>query len=216
YLYWRDATISAVREEAHELDLDPTMVNEALAVVRTGSDGSIVRMVRAFDNERTRLQRELKREQARLAFEALHDALTGLPNRKLFFDRLAHALARSVRKTFATAVIFIDIDDFKSVNDKHGHLVGDQLLTAIGSRLLDNVRASDTVARLGGDEFVVLCEDLLSPTEETAVILERLRSLFTRPFDIENGPITVGASFGLSFTTDRDDADTLLTQADHA
>ena len=151
--------------------------------MRGGSDGSVVRMVKQFDAERKRLQAELQREQARLSFEAVHDALTGLPNRKLFFDRLSHALARSARHGFGTAVLFIDVDDFKSVNDTHGHLVGDQLLTAIARRLTERVRAMDTVARLGGDEFVVLYEDLVSPGDDTELLVERIESAFRSPFD---------------------------------
>jgi diguanylate cyclase (GGDEF)-like protein len=216
YLYWRDATIQAIREEAKRLRLDAGVTERAVNVVRVGSDGSVVRMVKVFDRERRQLQDELKREQSRLAHEALHDALTGLPNRKLFFDRLTHVLTRSARNTLATAIVFIDIDDFKKVNDNHGHLAGDRLLIAVASRLRDRVRAADTVARLGGDEFVVLCEDLLSPAEETTVIVERLNGAFARPFNVGDEMLNVAASMGLAVATDVHDPDVLLSQADHA
>ena len=216
YFYWRDATIAVVRAEALRLGIGSATTEAAIDLVRGGSDGSVVRMVKQFDTERQRLQEELKREQARLSYEALHDALTGLPNRKLFFDRLAHALSRSGRHGFGTAVLFIDIDDFKAVNDSHGHLTGDQLLTAIAGRLQARVRAADTVARLGGDEFVVLYEDLVSPSEDTKLLVERVETAFHQPFILQDRSIEASASIGLAIATSRCDADVLLTRADHA
>jgi diguanylate cyclase (GGDEF)-like protein len=216
YLYWRDATVEVVRAEAIRLGSPRSTADAAIDIVRGGSDGSVVRMVKQFDAERQRLQAELEREQARLSHEALHDALTGLPNRKLFFDRLARALARSTRHDFGTAVLFIDVDHFKIVNDTYGHLAGDQLLTAIAKRLTDCVRAIDTVARLGGDEFVVLYEDLVSPREDTRVLVERVESAFQDPFILRDRSIAASASIGLAIATSNCDADVLLTRADHA
>jgi diguanylate cyclase (GGDEF)-like protein len=216
YLYWRDATIGALREEALRLGLDRSTTDDAVDIVRGGSDGSIVRMVKEFDTERQRLQEELRREQARLAHEALHDSLTGLPNRKLFFDRLRHALAASARRTFATAVLFIDIDQFKAVNDDYGHTVGDQLLVAVADRLRDRVRTNDTVARLGGDEFVILCEDLVSPPDEAQALLERVETAFAKPFVIAEHSVPITASIGLAIATADCDPDVILTRADHA
>jgi diguanylate cyclase (GGDEF)-like protein len=216
YFYWRDTTIEVVREEALRLDLPRSMTDRVIDIVRGGSDGSVVWMVKQFDSERQRLQEELKCEQARLSHEAAHDALTGLPNRKLFFDRLTHALARSARHGFGTAVLFIDIDDFKAVNDHRGHLVGDQLLTAIAARLQERIRAADTVARLGGDEFVVLCEDLVSPSADATVLVERVETAFENPFTLRTQPIRASASIGLAIATSSCDADVLLTRADHA
>jgi diguanylate cyclase (GGDEF)-like protein len=216
YLYWRDATIEVLRAEALCLGSPRSTTDLAIEIVRGGSDGSVVRMVKQFDTERQRLQAELEREQARLSHEALHDALTGLPNRKLFFDRLARALARSTRHDFGTAVLFIDVDHFKTVNDSYGHLAGDQLLTAIARRLTDAVRGTDTVARLGGDEFVVLYEDLVSPREDTKVLVERVESAFHAPFTLRDRSIEASASIGLAIATSACDADVLLTRADHA
>ena len=216
YLYWRDATIDVLRAEARRLGSPRPTVEAAIDIVRGGSDGSVVRMVKQFDAERQRLHAELEREQARLSHEALHDALTGLPNRKLFFDRLAGALARSTRHDLGTAVLFIDIDHFKAVNDSYGHLAGDQLLSAIARRLTDSVRETDTVARLGGDEFVVLYEDLVSPRDDTRVLVERVESAFHEPFTLRDRPIEASASIGLAIATSNCDADVLLTRADHA
>jgi diguanylate cyclase (GGDEF)-like protein len=216
YLYWRDTTITVLQGEARRLGSPRSTTDAAIDIVRGGSDGSVVRMVKQFDAERQRLQKELEREQARLSHEAVHDALTGLPNRKLFFDRLTRALARSARHGFGTAVLFIDIDHFKAVNDSYGHLAGDQLLTAIATRLADRVRATDTVARLGGDEFVVLYEDLVAPNEDTRVLVERVESAFHCPFMLPDRSIAATASIGLAIATSKCDADVLLTRADHA
>ncbi|MCU1468077.1 MAG: hypothetical protein JWM72_4005 [Actinomycetia bacterium] len=216
YLYWRDTTIDVLRAEALRLGSPRSTADAAIDIVRGGSDGSVVRMVKQFDAERQRLHAELEREQARLSHEAVHDALTGLPNRRLFFDRLSRALARSTRQAFGTAVLFIDVDRFKAVNDSYGHLAGDQLLTAIAKRLTDCVRATDTVARLGGDEFVVLYEDLVSPREDTRVLVERVESAFHGPFILQDRSIEATASIGLAIATSNCDADVLLTRADHA
>jgi diguanylate cyclase (GGDEF)-like protein len=216
YLYWRDTTIEVLRAEALRLGSPLDTVAAAIDIVRAGSDGSVDRMVKEFDTERQRLQAELEREKARLSHEALHDALTGLPNRKLFFDRLSRALARSTRHDFGTAVLFIDIDDFKVVNDSYGHLTGDQLLTAIARRLTDRVRATDTVARLGGDEFVVLYEDLVLPCAEVDALVERVESAFLSEFALADRSIAASASIGLAIATSNCDADVLLTRADHA
>ena len=128
--------------------------------MRAGSDGSIVRMAKQFDVERERLQRDLAIEQSRLVRHAFHDPLTGLPNRRLFFDRLNHALAIVQRRDSGVALLFIDVDDFKSVNDRLGHRSGDELLAIVAERLLKEVRQGDTVAWFAGDEFTVLLENL--------------------------------------------------------
>jgi diguanylate cyclase (GGDEF)-like protein len=216
YLYWRDSTVDVVRDEAARLGLDQPATETVLEVVRAGSDASIVRMVKQFDTERDRLQHELQREQALLAHEAMHDALTGLPNRKLFFDRLSQALARSVRRRSSVAVLFIDIDHFKAVNDTYGHHVGDQLLLAVAARLTERVRRSDTVARLAGDEFVIVYEDLDGPERQTVELQQRIDSAFTEPFLVDDISLSVSASTGIAFATDDCDPDLLLTRADHA
>ena len=116
-----------------------------------------------------------------LAHQALHDELTGLPNRRLLLDRLARALKRTERHGMQVAVLFMDIDDFKLINDGLGHQVGDELLVALSARLTRVLRSGDTlVARFGGDEFVVLCEDILD--EEDAVrVAERIADALGEP-----------------------------------
>ena len=166
YLYWRDVMIDVLGEEASRLGLEDRVITEALSIVRRGSDGSIVRMAKQFDVERERLQRELAIEQGRLSHQAFHDPLTGLPNRRLLFDRVDHALVVHRRRKSGVGLIFIDIDDFKPVNDRFGHLVGDQLLVATTGRLIEVVRNADTIARFGGDEFTILLEDLNDASSE--------------------------------------------------
>jgi diguanylate cyclase (GGDEF)-like protein/PAS domain S-box-containing protein len=128
---------------------------------------------------------ERKAVEAGLEHRALHDPLTGLPNRRLFEDRLRHAIDRGVREGTSTCLLVIDLDGFKSVNDQHGHLVGDRVLLGFASRLSSVIRASDTAARLGGDEFAVVCEGR-GPTEAEA-ILARLRHALAAPLSPDAG-----------------------------
>ena len=121
-----------------------------------------------------------------LLHQALHDQHTGLPNRLLFLDRLGHALQRLGRQATTVAVIYIDIDRFKVINDSLGHAVGDELLLAMSVRLSDFVRPADTLARIGGDEFVVLCEGLSGEVEAVS-IADRVRSAMTGPLAWEGG-----------------------------
>jgi diguanylate cyclase (GGDEF)-like protein len=127
--------------------------------------------------------------------DALHDSLTGLPNRALLLDRLAHALERARREDGHVAVIFLDLDNLKVLNDSRGHSAGDELLSAIGPRLRGELRESDTIARFGGDEFAVLCEDI-EDSAHAAVIAERLVRAFEDPFAVggeeQFGSISVG------------------------
>jgi diguanylate cyclase (GGDEF)-like protein/PAS domain S-box-containing protein len=146
---------------------------------------------------------------------ALHDPLTGLPNRVLFHDRLEHALARSARHSSIAAVLFLDIDRFKLVNDSLGHHIGDELLAAATPRLKQAVRASDTVARFGGDEFGILLEDL---TEEHDAIemAERIAAVFTRPFVLAGNEHFVTTSIGIALARDGQRANEMIRDADAA
>ena len=147
---------------------------------------------------------------------ALHDALTGLPNRTLMLDRLAHALLRSLRSLSPAAMLFIDLDRFKDVNDAHGHRVGDELLIAVAERLTGVLRPGDTLARLYGDEFVILCEDFDQPAEANAVAA-RIDAALTRPFPLSAGVISITASIGIAFAGHGSDApEALLHDADSA
>ncbi|MFI9321666.1 putative bifunctional diguanylate cyclase/phosphodiesterase [Kitasatospora aureofaciens] len=157
-------------------------------------------------------QRQMERE---LTHRAFHDSLTGLANRVLFQDRVGHALARGERSGAVTGVLFIDLDDFKVVNDTQGHAVGDELLVAVSLRLSTALRSSDTAARLGGDEFAVLVEDALCPTD-VDTIAGVVLAVFAEPFKLSAGAVRVSASIGVATTEDSVDAAELLTHADLA
>ncbi len=157
-------------------------------------------------------QRQLERE---LKHRAFHDSLTGLPNRLLFHDRAAHALARARRTGTTVGVIFVNLDDFKVVNDTMGHSVGDELLIAAGVRLSGVVRESDTVARLGGDEFALLVEDAASgAVAET--FAEHIVRAFGEPFTLSGGSVIATATVGVATTEDSTDASGLVSHADLA
>lgn len=147
---------------------------------------------------------------------ALHDSLTGLHNRALFVDRLEHAMALAQRRTSLTAVVYLDVDGFKDVNDRHGHAYGDEVLRAVADRLRGTVRGSDTLARIGGDEFAVLVEDV--DERATATLLaERLLAALAEPVTLPDGVLTVRLSAGLAFSDHSGgSAEMLLQDADHA
>jgi diguanylate cyclase (GGDEF)-like protein len=144
--------------------------------------------------------------------EAVHDPLTGLANRTLLRDRLEHALARSERERGATAVLFVDLDNFKQVNDAHGHAAGDATLVELGNRLQTAVRPGDTIARIGGDEFVALCEHV---DEDSALAVgRRLLEAIARPFI--NGEVEHRLSASIGIALGHSDPDVLLAHADAA
>ena len=157
-----------------------------------------------------------KEFERQLRHQALHDTLTGLPNRALLLDRLGHALARGRRERLLTAVLFIDLDRFKTINDTYGHDGGDRLLLAVAERLRAALRPSDTVARLGGDEFVVVCE-ALGNRHEAVAIAERLIGAMRAPVTLQGTAVVVSASVGLAVTEgDTHDPEQLLGDADLA
>lgn len=153
-----------------------------------------------------------RRDEDRMRHEAVHDPLTGLPNRTLLRDRLEHALAQSEREGHATGVLFVDLDNFKQVNDAHGHATGDAVLMEFGRRLRTAVRPSDTVARFGGDEFVVVCEQV---TEQVALALgRRLLTAIEVPLTVAGARHELSASIGIALG--HSDPDALLANADAA
>jgi diguanylate cyclase (GGDEF)-like protein/PAS domain S-box-containing protein len=158
---------------------------------------------------------ERKRLEARLTELAMHDGLTGLANRVLLIDRLEHALARRGSGTHRVAVLFVDLDRFKLVNDTLGHAAGDAVLEAVGTRIRETVRPADTAARLGGDEFVVVCEDV-SGEQEAVAVAERLEAALAAPHVLESGEVVVTASVGIVVTERHMPAEALLRMADVA
>jgi diguanylate cyclase (GGDEF)-like protein/PAS domain S-box-containing protein len=160
---------------------------------------------------------ERKRTESQLQHDALHDALTGLPNRVLFLDRLEHAMRRDIRRGGGdrTAVLFLDLDRFKIVNDSLGHLVGDHLLIEVARRLESALRPGDTVARLGGDEFTVLLEDL-ADREEAEVVADRMLDTLTSPFEVEDRELYLSASIGIAIATEGAQPGEVIRDADAA
>jgi diguanylate cyclase (GGDEF)-like protein/PAS domain S-box-containing protein len=156
-----------------------------------------------------------KAVEERLLNHLLHDALTGLRSRFMFMDRLTQALARSERKQNPVAVLFVDLDHFKKVNDRYGHKAGDKVLVAVARTLEKAVRPSDTIARLAGDEFAVLCEDM-SSERDAVLVAERLCAALNQPVDIDDHKLAVTASIGIAFAQEGDDPDSLLKHADAA
>ena len=151
-----------------------------------------------------------------LAHRATHDALTGLPNRRLLYDRLDLALARTVRSQSTLALLFMDLDGFKRVNDSLGHLAGDELLVATVERLRARMRNVDTLARVGGDEFVLLCEVVASPAD-AADIAQRLLGATAAPIQIVGVEVAVSMSIGVAVTSGASiDPESLVRQADDA
>ncbi len=214
----------------------------ALAPTRPGDDGSVlparleltarhrsgrdfpveVSLVTVPQGERTEVRAfvrditERRAHEVELTERALTDHLTGLPNRTLLADRLATAIAAIGRRDLGVAVLFIDVDRFKVVNDSLGHRTGDLLLVALADRLRRSLRPGDTVARLGGDEFVVLCQDLAHRAEAVEVA-ERIFALLEAPFPLGTRSHRVDVSIGIAFVeSDAVDADDLLRDADVA
>jgi diguanylate cyclase (GGDEF)-like protein len=159
---------------------------------------------------------ELRDQAGELRYQAMHDSLTGLPNRALIMDRIEQLLARSRRTGMTGAVLYVDLDEFKDVNDSLGHAAGDKLLVAAAARLQSTLRAADTIGRMGGDEFVVLIDgSALDAGPEFAA--ERLLDVMRQPFELEPGgpAITVSTTIGIALG-DRDSAGELLRDADVA
>ena len=216
-LRWCDAAGEIVRECARELELEPAVLADALAMLQRSLNVTLVRMCESFEFERQSADRELEHRQRELAFLATHDALTGLPNRTLILDRVEQLMMRARREKTPLAALFIDLDNFKAINDSLGHAAGDELLQAVSARLTAVVRESDAVGRLGGDEFVVIASEL-SFAAGPELIAERLLEALDQPFKLAGTGQTslkLTASIGIA-AGDRECADELLRDADIA
>jgi diguanylate cyclase (GGDEF)-like protein len=215
YLRWRDATIRVLHEEAARLDSPPALVREVVSVVRFSADVTIITMIRQFDVQRRELESNLEQERAKLSYLALHDCLTGLGNRALLLDRLAHAIAGTARRQEQVGVLFLDLDGFKAVNDSHGHEAGDRLLVAVAQRLTRIVRPSDTLARVGGDEFVVVCDDLTDGQRGLDAFAQRIQVGVSGPV-AASPDLLVSVSVGGAVAAFGDDPENVLAAADAA
>ena len=205
-----DVPIVVLAEHADE--------DEAVTVVKAGAQDYLIRseLSPALLRRAVMYAIERKRLEAQLAHRALHDPLTGLPNRALFLDRLGVALDRSRRNNASIAVLFLDVDNFKQINDSLGHAAGDRLLSGLADRLQSMLRPMDTVARFGGDEFTFLFEELTSE-REVILIAERIGRAVRLPIHLEEADTTVTVSIGISIVTDPTmPAETVIREADSA
>ncbi|MDO3385271.1 EAL domain-containing protein [Gilvimarinus sp. SDUM040013] len=167
-------------------------------------------------SDRKLAENALREQQSRLNYMAFHDSLTSLPNRSLFYDRINNGVARAQRSKHKLALMLLDVDRFKNINDSLGHDSGDLLLKAIATRLNEGVREMDTVARLGGDEFVVVLEGI-NDVEDVRFVANKLLAQLSRPMEISGHEISITASIGISvFPTDGENTDELLKNADIA
>jgi diguanylate cyclase (GGDEF)-like protein len=160
------------------------------------------------------LKNENRELEAKLVHQAFHDSLTGLANRALFRDRVDHALARSARGE-RVAVLFLDLDNFKSVNDTLGHVEGDRLLQAVATRLLKASRGCDTVARIGGDEFAILLEDV-HHVDDALVVVTRIMESMRQPVALRGREVTISPSIGIAHARGAEQVDELMRNADVA
>jgi diguanylate cyclase (GGDEF)-like protein len=216
-LRWRDAAEEVTRETAEQLGLGAEVLAQALGMLQRSLDVTLVRMCQSFESERHEAQQELDRQQQELEFLATHDPLTSLPNRTRILASVERMLSRARRKHTPVAALFIDLDNFKGINDTLGHGAGDELLRAVTARLQGVVRDVDALGRLGGDEFVVVAEGV-SLREGPAPIAERLLAALEQPFELEGQDghcLTVTASVGIAMGV-RKSAEELLRDADIA
>ncbi|OOZ38382.1 hypothetical protein BOW53_15765 [Solemya pervernicosa gill symbiont] len=157
-----------------------------------------------------------KAQEERIWHQANFDQLTGVPNRSLFIDRLTTVLDQARRNNALLALLFIDLDRFKPINDQHGHDVGDVVLQTVARRIQASLRQSDTVARIGGDEFVAILPSVES-SSDARIAVKKITASIKRPMEIDGQSISVGVSIGIAlFPDDGECVETLLKQADHA
>jgi diguanylate cyclase (GGDEF)-like protein len=209
-LRWRDAAADVLHDSAKELGVSAEALALALAGLQRTLDITLIQVGEFFETERHRADEQL-------AFLATHDPLTGLPNRTLILDRVEQMLARSRRTQTPVAALFVDLDNFKSINDTLGHGDGDELLQAVAARLQGVVRDADALGRLGGDEFVVVTEEL-SLEAGPELIAERLLEALKEPFKLgadKETRVTVTASIGIA-AGEHSSAEELLRDADIA
>ncbi len=215
--WWRNAMAEVIKESASKLEIPSEALVDALNILQLSLEFSLLRMCECFESERQRTDEKLARREDELSFLATHDPLTGLPNRTLILDRVEQILARSRRKQSPVAALFIDLDNFKDINDTLGHGVGDELLEAVAARLNGVIRDADALGRLGGDEFVVISEEI-SLAAGPELVAERLLEALEQPFKLGEGRetrVTVRASIGIAIG-ERTSAEELLRQADIA
>jgi len=198
-------------EKSEAVEIKVQEASDKLSVVNQALEDEV--------SERHLLEHQLAtiREQQEEALQvALHDALTGLPNRVLFNDRLEHGLVQATRHGWTLAVMFMDLDNFKTINDSYGHDVGDAVLRIVAERLKENTRGDDTVSRHGGDEFLYLLTDMKNEQDAT-IIAEKIIKAIQVPCQVSIGELIINPSIGISiFPRDGTTAEVLTKNADTA
>jgi diguanylate cyclase (GGDEF)-like protein len=214
------ATAHAETVEAQQLLLEATRESEkeleARIAVRTAELNKANERLRSEAKERELLMDQLQKQEQHLRFIAQHDPLTGLPNRISMQQRLSLAMELAKRNRKKVAVMMVDLDEFKHINDTRGHPAGDQALVQLAARLRTSVRGSDTVARYGGDEFVILAGEL-DRAEDAGMVAEKVADMISVPLSIEGGVEKVSCSIGISvFPDDGESGEELIALADKA
>ena len=205
-----------VRHEPFAADLSDDLSSWLMYVVLSALVIGFTRRFRIDHEALLNASRDRQRSEERLYHQANFDALTGIANRTLFFDRLNTTLEHVKRHGNTLAILFIDIDGFKDVNDTYGHSAGDQLLAQIARALKESVRAEDTVARLGGDEFAILMPRLDKSRDVTHLASKVLKAI-AQPFQVDDGEVVVSASVGVALSSDSgNDSARLVKCADMA
>ena len=215
YFNWRDATLDVLRQLAARLQTPEPVLQMAIDVVRASADASIMRLLRNYDEEMRRLREVIEADQATLRHRALHDPLTGMPNRALFYDRLEQALASFRRESVPFSVMLLDLDRFKEVNDTLGHQTGDLVLRHVTEQLRPILREVDTLARWGGDEFGLVLPK--ADLRQALGIAGRMQDALNAPLIAQGFRLTPQGSIGIAACPDHGtDAETLLEHADIA
>ncbi|MHB8335612.1 MAG: diguanylate cyclase domain-containing protein [Acidimicrobiales bacterium] len=190
-LWWSEATRTVLAEEAARLEISTVTLDEACDMVMKSCRSSLVRMAKQFDAEFQSLHE-------RMSHLARHDSLTGLVNRATLVDWLDRAISRLARHPGGLVVAFMDVDNFKDVNDAYGHACGDEVLVELASRLATQMRPEDVVARFGGDEFVAVFADLSDPLGAATRMAERLHSIVTEPVRVNGEDLPMTLSIGIA------------------
>jgi len=193
-LKWPDLPVVMLTGEGNE--------NVAVQALKAGAQDYVPKSTVTSDTLSTVIENAMarKKEEAQFLYLASHDDLTGLANRRIFSDRLEHALLRSQRTGTSLALLYLDLDGFKAVNDTHGHAMGDKLLVEVAQRIVDSLREYDTPARLGGDEFAVLLEELPGDgVDRSALVAQRtMQSITGTPYVIDGKTLEIGVSLGIA------------------
>lgn len=205
------AEVEKALKTTEEVEIGVHSAAEQLATVNNALEGELI--------ERARLEHQLisvKSQEEAARHAAFHDPLTGLPNRVLFNDRLEHGLTQAIRHSWKLAVMFVDLDEFKAINDTYGHDVGDIVLKIVSNRLKETTRIDDTISRHGGDEFLYLLMEI-NTVQDATIVAKKIITAIQLPCNIGTQDLIIKASIGISLFPDHGvSAEELIKSADKA